>query len=225
MAKKKCVVCETTIGTFTPGIAVTDGIICPTCLKNAGICTLPNAKSLNTSTAKELVNKRISLVRSFSPTKTIDCYMSVDENNKLFKTAADVFEYSNLLSFELLENGETVVKGGLGSAVVGGMIFGGVGAIVGSITGKKLKDVCISMKIRLTLKNAHTDTAYIGFIADKTKTNGVIYKDAQAKAQACISALQIITDINQSEQANISGVQTVSSADEIMKFKQLLGLV
>ena len=190
-----------------------------------GISTLSNALSYNQQSIKELVNVRKALVNNFSKTKSVGTYIAIDENNKAFKIGRDIFSYDNLLSFELLEDGQSITKGGLGRAVAGGLLFGGVGAIVGGVTGgKKSKGICNSMKLRVSLKNAHTDVLYINFIATETKTSSFIYKTAQDSAQKCITALETINNINQSNHVEYANgeVHNNSAADEIMKFKKLL---
>lgn len=124
----------------------------------------------------------------------------------------------------MLEDGETITKGGLGRSVAGGLLFGGVGAIVGGVTGgKKSKNVCTSMRIKITLRDSYRSTVYIPFILTKTKTRGFIYQAAQSSAQECLSTLQIIADQCQSEKELASGNQSnASAADEILKFKQLM---
>lgn len=224
MAKKICVVCGKELGLLSSKATISDGVVCSDCLKKAGIGALSNGQAFNTVSLKELLNRRVPVVNSFSPTKKIGTYIAIDEAHKSFKIGGDIFEYANLLSFELLEDGHTVTKGGLGRAVAGGLLFGGVGAIVGGVTGgKKSKGVCNSMKLRVTLKNAHTDNTYISFIMSETKTSSFIYKTAQTSAQSCISALEIIADQNQSAVIEEATAQPSSSAaDEIIKFKQLL---
>ena len=223
MAKKICVVCGRELGLFSSKQTISDGVVCSDCLKQAGISSLPNAQAFNTVSLKELLDRRAPLVRSFAPTKKIGNYLAVDETNKSFKIGADIFEYANLLSFELLEDGQTITKGGLGRAVAGGLLFGGVGAIVGGVTGgKKSKGICNSMKLRVTLRNAHTDNTYITFIFAETKTSSFTYRSAKDSAQSCISALEIIADQNQSAEAKLASQSVNSEADEILKFKQLL---
>lgn len=223
MAKAPCSVCGKELGLFSGKTILSDGAICTMCLRSAGISSLSNPASYNQLTIKEYVLTRQALVKSFNPTKKYDEYIQIDENNKLFALSGNLFEFKNLLSFELLEDGAAVTKGGLGRAVAGGLIFGGVGAIVGGITGgKKAKNICNSMKLRVSLKNAHTDVVYITFISSETKTNGFLYEIAQNSAQECITALELINDINQSAQYQSPSAQQTSSADEILKFKSLL---
>lgn len=53
------------------------------------------------------------MTQIFQPTKKIEKYISFDENNKLWKvkTLLTVFEYSDIVSYELLEDGESITKG------------------------------------------------------------------------------------------------------------------
>ena len=97
--------------------------------------------------------------------------------------------------------------------------------IIAQEGGKKSKGICNSMKLRVTLRNSHIDTVYIPFIVTETKTKSFTYKAAQESAQSCISALEIIADLNDTrkEATNVPVVNmNVSAADEILKFKQLL---
>ena len=190
MAKIPCAICSKELGLFSGKVKVSDGAICIKCLSSAGISNLSNALSYNQQSIKELITVRQTLVNNFHKTKSVGTYIQVDESNKAFKIGKDIFAYDNLLSFELLEDGQSIAKGGLGRAVVGGLLFGGVGAIVGGVTGgKKTKGICNSMKLRISLKNAHTDIVYINFITAETKTKSALYKVAQDNAQRCITAL------------------------------------
>lgn len=224
MAKISCIVCGKELGLLSGRVKISDGAICRNCLLSAGILELANANKYNQQSIKTLISTRQALVGSFRSTKNVGSYIQVDENNKAFKIGKDIFGYDNLLSFELLEDDQSITKGGSGRAVAGGLLFGGVGAVVGGITGsKKSKGVCNSMKLRVSLKNAHTDVVYINFILTETKTSSSVYKRAQDSAQKCITALETINDINQSSyNENNPSTQSISATDEIVKFKTLL---
>lgn len=224
MAKIPCAVCGKELGLLSGKVKISDGAICTTCLSSAGISMLNNPMSYNQQSINEMISNRQTMVKNFKPTKSTGNYIHIDENNKSFRIGKDIFAYENLLSFELLENGQSITKGGLGRAVAGGLLLGGVGAVVGGVTGgKKTKGICNSMKLRVSLKNAHTDVVYITFIMTETKTESFKYKLAQDSAQKCITALETINDINQSAlNQPVYVPQTVSSADEIVKFKDLL---
>jgi len=219
MTKKICTICERKLGIFSRKIKISDAVICTNCLNSAGISTLVNPMSYDHQSIANLISSRNIIVQKFKPTKFVGNYISIDENNKLFKIGQDTFMYENLLSFELLENNQTVFKGGLGRAIAGGLFFGGIGAIVGGITGKKkAKDICHSMRLRVSLKNAHINTTYINFIQNKTKIRSFVYKSATNSAQECITILETI-----SNHMNLNYTdQKFSVADEIIKLKQLL---
>lgn len=220
MAKKICSVCNKEIGMLAGKAKIKDGYVCAKCYVPAGIGIFENSRSFNSDTVKEYISRRIPLVSSFNATKTVEKGLVIDDNNKIFKVGLDLFEFSDLLSFELLEDGKAITKGGLGSAVAGGLLFGGAGAVVGGITGgKKSKGVCTSMKIRITVKNSHTDTVYINLVFMEIKTDSLLYKAAQESAQKYLSALQIIADTsNQAEAIPAS----VDIAADIEKFHALM---
>lgn len=227
MAKKLCVNCGKELGFLSLKTQISDGVVCTSCLSSAGISTLGNPAAHDTTSIRALIADRKQFANSFNPTKKVSTTLMIDETNKLFKVNNDIFAYDNLLDYELLEDGESISKGGLGRAVAGGLLFGGVGAIVGGVTGgKKTKGICTSLKLKITLKKAHCDNVYINFINTETKTSGFVYKTMKESAEACVSALQIIADEMQtsanSSNESISVVQPISSADEILKFKTLL---
>ena len=221
MAKIMCASCGAKIGMLDGKIQISDGYVCRRCLFSAGIEKLDNPHTYNAAALKNLIETRKQEINGYSPTKNICDSFSIDENKKQFKVCGSIFDYSNLLDYELLEDGKSVTKGGIGRAVAGGLLFGGVGAVVGGITGKKTKNMCDSMKIRITIKNSFTDTAFIPLIMLETKTDSLAYRTAQSTAQSCISALEIILDEINTKSGNAVTAQG-SPADEIMKFKQLL---
>ena len=80
----------------------------------------------------------------------------------------DIIKYRELLNCEILENNSTVMTGGVGRAVVGGMIAGGVGAIVGANTRKS--KVINSLTIRIITSNSRK-SSYILKLQDENLSN------------------------------------------------------
>lgn len=224
MAKVPCAICGKELGIFSGKAKVSDGTICSNCLNDSGVEVSINMSSYKVQTIKEFIKDRQKKSAKFTVTKSYANSIYLDETNKYFKIEKNIFDYDNLLSYELLEDGQSMHKGGLGRAVAGGLLFGGVGAIVGGVTGgKKTTGICNSMKLRISLKNAPIDVVYITFILSETKTKSFIYRAAQDSAQKCIAALEYINDINQhSQPQTIQVAPSTSSADEILKFKNLL---
>ena len=92
---------------------------------------------------------------------TIDC-----QNKKLVYKKSNI-KFADIVSYELVDNTHTVLKSGLGEAVLGGVLFGGTGAIAGAYAGKreKIKERC---KIYIKTKNVQN----AGVVINLTLDNG-----------------------------------------------------
>ena len=135
-----------------------------------------------------------------------------------------LFTYDQIVDYELTEDGEAISKGGLGRAVVGGLAFGGVGAIVGGVTGKKkTKTEVKSMKLRVSLNHKYKNQLIIEFVPFGTsvKSGSLSYNLYKQQANDIISFLDGLCSKASVSQA-APQVQQVSGADEIMKYKELL---
>lgn len=178
-------------------------------------------------------------VFTYTPTKKVGDYFVVNENDKTWAVPTGIFKktvqpgavhkYSEIVSFELLEDGNSITKGGLGRAVAGGLLFGGVGAIVGGSTGsKKTKGVCTKLQIKITLNNMAAPTVYVDLISTSTKKDSFIYSAAYSSAQEILSVLQIICDQRESQNNTQPESQTsttvISVPEEIKKYKDLLDM-
>jgi len=214
---------------WIPSISVDDSTITvnPSDLPALQQTELKHINSLNTTVLEKPL--------SFVPTKKISNYFAINEETKQWTATTGiisilgtgkVYSYSDLLDFELIENGESVAKGGLGRAVVGGVLFGGIGAVVGGVTGKrKTSDKCTSLKIKITTKDISKPTCYINLISSTVAKTSSTYKTEYKNAQEILSILQIICKQVESETASIvttSQPTTDSNADEIRKYKELL---
>lgn len=171
---------------------------------------------------KRLENERALL--AFHATRETGDFLKVDENAGLWYTAAGaekksrtVRRISDIVDYELIDDGTTTVKGGIGTAVAGGVLFGAVGAFVGSAAGKKKQTAyCTDLKIKITIKNADQNVVYIPFVTGRMKREGTLFKMLYNMAQECMSVLQIVTA------SNDHPAPQESAADEIRKFKDLL---
>lgn len=230
--KENCSIC----GQVVRGqkLKVSDGVICSSCINSSAqdiqnqdlLLQIGNCKVSDVKRHIDFMNtenkRRLSL---FHESSGSSAYIKVDFDNKFFylplKGSRDPFIYlfSDLLNFELVEDGATLSKGGLGSAVVGGALLGAAGMITGGILGKKNKDVINSMYITLSLNDPLLSFRKISIINAETKKNGMIYKTCKMAAENTVSLLdRICNSTNQDIQPQTQG----SAADEIKKFKELL---
>lgn len=242
-----CVICGKNAGLTANRLANGNGYLCKNCLKAAGglgswmqirtmslgeIRTRVGASSPEASAAIKNHNATLGFVVS----KNVGDYIQIDETNKkvkfphittknalnnmLSQSAEREYAFEDIVGFELIENDNSVTKGGLGAAAVGGALFGSAGAITGGIIGKKTTvGVCKNLRVKVTLKNTPDPLVMIDFIQTPTKTTSQQYLSAQEDAHKVMSMLQIICEGNKNEP-----VQALSAADEIKKFKELLDM-
>lgn len=231
--KATCSICGAEVGLNRYQIA-DKGWICASCFKKSGFNALTPIKKMTIDqihTAMDRIESDSNELASFHVTKSVGSFLHVDEDQKKWYIPdgsggkvkhPHIHQYSDIMSYELLEDGSSVSSGGVGRALVGGALFGGVGAIVGGSTGKKhAKGVCEKLEIKITLNDMSHPVEYICFIESSLKKDGFIYKAIYPRAQECLSVLQLMCDsVKVPAQSDASSIP--SSADEIMKFKSLL---
>ncbi len=222
--KETCCICNQNEGDKK----ISDGAVCKNCISKCGpfLLTLswkniPADRIRQAITANELNAKNLSI---FHSTNKFDKYIDLDENNKLWKSPhfspTLVFSYNDIVSYELLENGEAITKGSFGAALVGAALLGKTGAIIGSNIGsKKTKQEINEYRIKIVTRNLCYPEIYINFLTTgSVKSNSILYKTYVGYAQRVLSLLAIITDTT-SNSRNTSALDTV---EEIRKYKELL---
>ena len=175
---------------------------------------------------------------NFNTTQSVSNYIWIDEKQKKWAVPTKlpygyekyavtkdtkIYNYSDVLNYELLEDGNTVTKGGIsiGKAVVGGVLFGGVGAVIGGTSGKRVtKATCKSLRIKITTKDISKPTVYINLISLETGTDGIVYRTAYESSQKILSMLDIISNADTFDDST----KTSSPADEVKKLKELLDM-
>jgi len=228
-SKEPCCLCNANKSKYL----IIDGKICKECL-NKYAKKIPVELSMANMTRQDILKyedfrKENDIENNnFNTTKKIDNYIEIDDINKKFripntlKVAPTIYSYNEILEYELLEDNETIISGGLGRAITGGLLFGGVGAVVGGVTGKKKsKTVVESLKIKITLNNINSPVLYIKLINQPIKTDSSIYKSLYFRAQeilSCLSALQNNNNIIETESINDES----STVRQIREYKSLL---
>ena len=131
----------------------------------------------------------------------------------------NIFDYSDILSFELIEDGQRYEqKGGVTRAVVGGALFGAVGAVVGSQTAKG-KSTISQMYICVYTKQSNHSLVKIDLINSQTSTDGGAYINAKNRALLLMSKFAIMQAASSEDEKQASANSGI--ADEIKKYKDL----
>lgn len=188
-------------------IKIAEGVLCKGCGRKAGYFSRSRAKNKTLNDVRadiEAVKIAVARQEAFQPTRTVGKHLAIDEHKQQWQILdgvtgkikmSQVRDFSEIVSYELLEDGETLAKGGLGRALVGGVLFGGVGAVVGGVTGKKSKNVINSMQIKITVRDMSQPTEYIRLISSKTKHNSFTHRLAQETAQEILSLLELMKEL------------------------------
>jgi hypothetical protein len=142
-----------------------------------------------------------------------------------------VFSYRDLLCSEIFEDGSTITKtvrtSQVGGALVGGLLFGGVGAVIGGLSGKtettgKIKKIDLRLTVNDT-KNPIHDVAFQNVEGNK---GGLIHKAAMKQARHWHSLIEVL--IKRADMEDKSSTQQIaqiappaSIADELKKLAEL----
>ena len=236
--KKKCSVCGKPVGNIG-GRQIASGVICSECRKGCS----PLIKTIECMTADEISEaisnrtENYAKLNYFSPSATVGNYLHVDRSLNLwccpvlygmFGDNPDLFHFDDLLDYKIVEDGGTESKGGLGSAVVGGALFGGAGAIVGSNVGKKVKSTVTKMDVVIQVSYPYISQVEIPLIIQPVERNSLSYKavcDTANKITSLLdNKLKNKTPDEPVVQQPSPAPAVTSAADELLKYKNLLDI-
>lgn len=115
----------------------------------------------------------------------------IDTKRKQFiyalgKDYSSIIEFKDIINYEVYEDGNSVVKGSVGRALIGGAFFGLTGAIIGSSGKRKVSNYCYSLKLLIRINDIDNPQIEITFINSQVEKDSSTYKN-------CIKSLQEIS--------------------------------
>lgn len=136
--------------------------------------------------AKNEIDKLLQNITDFSVTdshitENNMAFIAVDEKRRKFLIGGTEIDTGNInhkiisikdiLGVEITENGKGLLstsanKNTLGMAAVGGLLFGGAGAIVGAISGSNTKTKITEISLRIAIDNIKTPYVGINFLCE-----------------------------------------------------------
>lgn len=128
--------------------------------------------------------------------------ISFDEITETFKIDSNyfnVFKFDELVDYNLIENGQTIVQGGvsLKRAAAGGILLGGAGMIIGGLTGKKkIEDHATEIKIEFKVKGLNEGSYEINLLSKPVKKDTLTYKGTVIIAKDIISFFDKISNVD-----------------------------
>lgn len=136
-------------------------------------------------------------------------FLTVDEKSRLiaigkFYTENENFEYvvisaKNVLKVEVTEGGKGLLSSSsnanaLGMAAIGGLLFGGAGAVVGAISGSDNNAVISSVCIRISIDDIKNPYVDINFLSTSTGRGTDDHKIAISAAEKWFCIISILID-------------------------------
>lgn len=159
-----------------------------------------------------------------------------DEQKKLCligDTAAyKIISYRDLLAFDVIQNGVSVTKTARASqaatAVLGGLMFGGIGALTGALTSKTVTHKKIKgVDLKLTINDITNPIFFLNFQNVEVAAGGRIHSAAMERVDEWVGRLSVLVrladdeDRSRERERDSPSPRIVSVASEISKLAEL----
>jgi len=200
----------------------------------------------------EAMQQKIARIENFTISRKIEGFggfyiFTIDEINEKIALVTEsvnhVVSFSDIIGVELIEDGNTVSKKSttrtIGGAIVGGVLAGGVGTIVGGLSGNSTqKNKVSSLFVKILLRSLDKPSLLITCFDSRTMTTehkasietdgkleSYIYKIGKKNADDIKDLVSVIIDRidNKTEDKPVT-VETKPSnsiADELLKLNEL----
>jgi hypothetical protein len=200
----------------------------------------------------EAMKQRLTGIENFTVSRKVDGFggfyiFAIDETNEkiglVTETTKQIVSFSDIIGVELIEDGNTISKKSttrtIGGAIVGGVLAGGVGTIVGGLSGGSTqKNKVSSLSVKILLRSLDKPSLFITCFDSRTMTTehkasletdgkleSYIYKIGKKNADDIKDLVSVIIDRtdNKTEAIPVANVAKPSNsiADELMKLNEL----
>lgn len=102
-----------------------------------------------------------------------------------------VINFDEIIGCDLIEDNTTVMQGGIGRAVVGGVLAGGIGAVVGAQT-RKSSNIVEKLNVRILTNNIDEPICNICIIYTQTDRSSDVYKQKYSVAEKIYATVNAI---------------------------------
>lgn len=136
-----------------------------------------------------------------------------------------VIPYHDIFAAELVEDGltqtRTVRSSQLGGALVGGVLFGGAGAVVGALSGKsKTEGKVTSIALRVTINDSARPHHVVTFLNVEAKKGSFLYNSAMTPARHWVGVIDVA--IKQADrEVGLQRLPSLSGGDSSLLADQL----
>ncbi len=197
------------------------------CLKSDRTLAMDNIKSI---IIKKVFNKEknnILDLKNFNASKTVSleicawqqALLLIDDTKKQFviqkgRQYSDIYDFTDVVGYEIFENNQKKVQGRAGSALIGGAFFGLGGAIVGSSRSRAINEKCNRLSLIIRIKDSYYPQIEIVFF-----DNVIIDKASNAYKSKINNARLICSHIE--DMINSKSFDDNIDAENIIKEKNM----
>lgn len=108
-----------------------------------------------------------------------------------------IVPFSIVRGYSVVQDDDVIQGGTLGAAAVGGILLGGVGAMIGAAGGKrKMKKQVNTMALRIDLNDLDMPCVMVTYIGKPTKTTSGEYKKAVQGMQEAMSCIDLLASLD-----------------------------
>ncbi|MFR7544839.1 MAG: SHOCT domain-containing protein [Clostridia bacterium] len=162
--------------------------------------------------------------------------IDIDTKNKLlgtysyYENQSKVIKFNEVLDFEIFENGNSVVSSKTGSAVIGGLLFGGLGAVAGASGSRTISEDCDTLKLKIYTNNIQYSVIMLDLLEKGISKSGYVYEYLTEIINEMISFLKIAREHNRQEERKedkkviIENVEDIKQNSNLTSIKELAEL-
>ena len=143
------------------------------------------------------------------------------------KKISKIYKFADLLDYEIVENGQSIIQGKAASTIIGGVLGGGLGALAGASGSRRIDNVCNKLEIKLIVNDVTMPSIQLVLLDKETDKNSVKYQACYDKAIQFEAVLKIIM-ANAQEKAvpaqpnNEKQEKTTSTKMQLQELKEML---
>lgn len=208
----------------------TGDFVCNQCKSHIDI-DYSHFRTMSLREAREYINIRknnLKLLEAFKQDRKLEFatgYMYIDLSSKFWYVEEysffnsyynpQIYSFESIINYNLIKDGDTISQGRLGRALIGGILAGGIGALIGASISD-YESVVKSLLVNISIDNKYRTSICLPIIDQETKLDSLTYENKIDDLNNILASLDYM--ISKSKKNLTSSL----IADEILKLKKLM---